>query len=182
MSQISLANQIQAGGDHYKVQPIQPWDFISTNALGFLEGNVIKYVCRHKAKGGLMDLQKAKHYLQKLIEQQEALLPQPPATDNPILVNALAKAAELALVPMEAPVPKVAIKTDRWVVLYYHHDQSRRTSPMHFYTMADSRKEAIEDFQHVFPKAAAVWTKKVKLFKEGAAAAQSEYWASRPKA
>jgi hypothetical protein len=62
------ANEIQIGGDHYKTQAIQPWDFIALNNLGYLEGCVVKYVSRHAKKGGIEDLNKAKHYLEKLIE------------------------------------------------------------------------------------------------------------------
>jgi hypothetical protein len=62
------ANEIQIGGDHYKTQAIQPWDFIALNNLGYLEGCVVKYVSRHSKKGGIEDLNKAKHYLEKLIE------------------------------------------------------------------------------------------------------------------
>ena len=61
------ANAVQVGGDHYKTE-IQPWDFIIANNLGYLEGNIIKYVSRYKKKGGMADLLKAQHYLQKLIE------------------------------------------------------------------------------------------------------------------
>lgn len=64
------ANDQQVGGDHYKGQPIQPWDFIVANQMGYLEGNVVKYVCRWKNKNGLQDLLKARHYLDKLIEGQ----------------------------------------------------------------------------------------------------------------
>ena len=62
------ANDRQCGGDHYKNAPIQPWDFIARNGLGYLEGCVVKYVSRHTMKGGKQDLEKAAHYLQKLIE------------------------------------------------------------------------------------------------------------------
>ena len=62
------ANDSQIAGEHYKQHAIQPWDFIIANHLGYLEGNIIKYVCRYKNKGGLEDLQKAMHYLEKLIE------------------------------------------------------------------------------------------------------------------
>jgi hypothetical protein len=62
------ANDTQIGGEHYKTKSIQPWDFISSNGLGYLEGCVVKYVTRHADKGGLQDLQKAAHYIQKLIE------------------------------------------------------------------------------------------------------------------
>jgi hypothetical protein len=54
------------------MKAIQPWDFIIANNLGYLEGNIIKYVTRHKEKGGIEDLKKAQHYLQKLIEIQGA--------------------------------------------------------------------------------------------------------------
>ncbi len=65
---LSLANTQQVAGDHYKRLAIQPWDFIAANNLGYFEGNVIKYVVRWKEKGGITDLNKALHYLQKLIE------------------------------------------------------------------------------------------------------------------
>jgi hypothetical protein len=64
------ANTVQVGGDHYKSKAIQPWDYIAANGLGYFEGNVVKYVTRYKEKGGVADLEKAKHYLEKLIEQE----------------------------------------------------------------------------------------------------------------
>lgn len=66
------ANATQVGGEHYKRQAIQPWDYIIANQLGFLEGNVVKYVTRHRGKGGVEDLRKARHYLDKLIEVELA--------------------------------------------------------------------------------------------------------------
>jgi hypothetical protein len=65
------ANEQQVGGAHYAVKAIQPWDYIIANDLGYLEGNVVKYVSRWKDKGGIEDLKKAQHYLQKLIEVTE---------------------------------------------------------------------------------------------------------------
>ena len=58
----------QVGGSHYKDMVIQPVEFIEMNNLGFCVGNVIKYVCRYKSKNGIEDLQKAKHYLEILID------------------------------------------------------------------------------------------------------------------
>lgn len=69
------ANNNQVGGDHYKT-PIQTWDFIHANDIGFLAGNVIKYMARYKKKDGLKDLQKARHYLDKLIEEDYPTPPQ----------------------------------------------------------------------------------------------------------
>ena len=50
---------------------IQPIEFIHKNNLSFIQGNIIKYVCRYKSKGGIEDLQKAKHYIDLLIELEE---------------------------------------------------------------------------------------------------------------
>lgn len=65
------ANQHQVKGTHYKTKVIQPWDYIASNNIGYFEGNVIKYVSRWKEKDGVADLQKALHYIQKLIELQK---------------------------------------------------------------------------------------------------------------
>lgn len=58
----------QVAGKHYKDYPIQPVEFIHKNGLGFLEGCIIKRVCRHRNKNGKEDLEKAIHELQLLIE------------------------------------------------------------------------------------------------------------------
>jgi len=71
-AQETSANHVQVGGDHYKNKPIQPWDYIVSNDLGFLAGNVVKYVSRYKDKNGVQDLEKAQHYLSKLIEVETA--------------------------------------------------------------------------------------------------------------
>lgn len=62
------ANDIQIAGSHYKAKAIQPWDYIASNELGYFEGNIVKYVSRWREKGGVDDLRKARHYLEKLIE------------------------------------------------------------------------------------------------------------------
>lgn len=64
----------QVGGDHYRDQKLQPIEYILANGLGFCEGNVVKYVTRYKAKGGVEDLKKARHYLDFLIESEERLI------------------------------------------------------------------------------------------------------------
>lgn len=65
------ANDRQPGGSHYKNKAIQPWDFIASNDLDFFQGNIIKYVVRWREKGGIEDLRKAQHYLEKYIEVEE---------------------------------------------------------------------------------------------------------------
>ena len=62
------AIQTQIGGSHYKDLEIQPVEYIHANGIGYMEGNVIKYITRWKAKGGIADLEKAKHYIELLIE------------------------------------------------------------------------------------------------------------------
>jgi hypothetical protein len=58
----------QIGGHHYSCMEIQPVEFITANELGFLEGNIIKYVCRHHAKHGAEDIKKAIHYCELLLQ------------------------------------------------------------------------------------------------------------------
>ena len=58
----------QVAGSHYKDLPIQPVEYIHANAMGYLEGNVVKYVSRWRKKNGIADLEKAKHYIELLIE------------------------------------------------------------------------------------------------------------------
>ena len=60
----------QEGGEHYKTA-IQPIEYIQANNLGYLEGNVIKYVSRYKEKNGIEDLKKARHYIDFLIHYAE---------------------------------------------------------------------------------------------------------------
>ena len=63
-----LAHQV--GGDHYRKMAIQPVEYILANGLGFVEGSVVKYVSRWQSKGGLEDLEKARHLLSLLIESE----------------------------------------------------------------------------------------------------------------
>jgi hypothetical protein len=65
-----LANDKQIGGDHYKKHGIQPWDYVLANNLGYLEGTAIKYITRWRDKGGIDDIRKAIHFLEKLIEHE----------------------------------------------------------------------------------------------------------------
>lgn len=62
----------QVGGDHY-FNPIQPWDIIRAWELNYWEGNIVKYVLRHKGKNKVEDLEKARHYLDYLIENYDEL-------------------------------------------------------------------------------------------------------------
>lgn len=61
----------QVGGNHYKDLKIQPVEYIHANNIGYMEGNVIKYVSRWRAKNGIKDLEKAKHYIELLIQLEK---------------------------------------------------------------------------------------------------------------
>ena len=58
----------QIAGSHYRQFPIQPIEFIVKNNLPFIEGNIIKYICRWQDKGGVEDLDKVIHYVELLKE------------------------------------------------------------------------------------------------------------------
>jgi hypothetical protein len=66
------ANARQEGGGHYKQFQIEPWDAIIDWNLGYLDGNAVKYLSRWRHKNGLEDLKKARHYIDKLLEVEQA--------------------------------------------------------------------------------------------------------------
>ena len=62
----------QVGGSHYKHFAIQPTEFSYKNKLNNIQSNVVKYICRYNLKGTpLKDLNKAKHFIDLLIELEE---------------------------------------------------------------------------------------------------------------
>ena len=65
----------QVGGSHYKKMRIQPSKFVIENELLFPEGNVIKYICRHRYKNGKEDLEKAVHFIEMIIERDYPTIP-----------------------------------------------------------------------------------------------------------
>jgi len=64
---LKTANLIQIGGDHYNT-PIQHWDFVIANGVPYMEAQIMKYLLRWRQKGGVQDLKKAQHFLDKLME------------------------------------------------------------------------------------------------------------------
>jgi hypothetical protein len=62
----------QVGGSHYKKFIIQPAEFCYKNNIPYLEATAIKYLCRWRDKGGIQDLEKAKHFIDLLIEFENA--------------------------------------------------------------------------------------------------------------
>ena len=65
----------QINGNHYKNFEIQPAVFIDRNNLPFLEGCVIKRMCRHESKDRIADLRKAIHEIQLIIEIRYGVKP-----------------------------------------------------------------------------------------------------------
>ena len=65
------ANDRQVAGTHYKAHKYETWDVILDWNLGYLDGNAVKYLSRWRLKGGVQDLKKARHYIDKLIEVEE---------------------------------------------------------------------------------------------------------------
>lgn len=85
----------QIGGDHYKGFAIQPVEFIHANSIPFLEACAIKYLCRHRKKGGRQDLEKARHYIDLLVrmeypETEQAAQPARAEMDSHIAASWLA--------------------------------------------------------------------------------------------
>jgi hypothetical protein len=59
----------QVGGDHYKDCSIQPIEYIEKNNLTFCEGNIVKYITRHRTKGeGRKDIEKVIHYAEMILD------------------------------------------------------------------------------------------------------------------
>lgn len=64
-------NEKQIGGQHYKSFTMQPWDVVLDWNLGYLDGTALKYIARWREKNGVQDLEKAIHFLEKLIEVEK---------------------------------------------------------------------------------------------------------------
>ena len=62
------ALNVQVGGGHYKDMKIQPVEYIHANNLSFLEGNVVKYITRHKTKNKAQDIRKIIHYCTLILQ------------------------------------------------------------------------------------------------------------------
>lgn len=122
----SLHNQIS--GSHYKRCKIQPAEFIHANGLGYFEGCAIKYVVRHRDKGGADDLRKAIHYMEMLLELEYGETKkdpaQPPAPESVV---------DYALLPGASVIHENEVRTNgvayckwsgnRWLQWHFHTGQ-----------------------------------------------------------
>lgn len=66
MSEPTTTKQID--GRHYTDMAIQPWELIERNRLDYFEGAAAKYLLRWKTKDGVIDIDKAIHYLERIKE------------------------------------------------------------------------------------------------------------------
>lgn len=67
------ANERQEGGNHYKTAGLpEHWDLVIMYGWDYFQGQITKYVMRWRKKGGIQDLKKARHFLDKYIESEEA--------------------------------------------------------------------------------------------------------------
>ena len=68
------ALDVQVDGDHYKkLGAYQPWEVLRRwltpeEFRGYMKGTAIAYLAREQDKGGMVDIQKAGHTLQGLVE------------------------------------------------------------------------------------------------------------------
>lgn len=92
------ANSRQVGGAHYKGMPIEHWDITAILEMDYFQGQITKYVMRWRDKNGVIDLEKARHVLDKYIEIQKLLADGKPAMVRALLMQALEK--------MAPPAPK----------------------------------------------------------------------------
>ena len=61
----------QVDGTHYKSQAVQHWTYVLANSVPYMEAQILKYVSRHRLKGGNSDLRKAQHFIEKLISWEQ---------------------------------------------------------------------------------------------------------------
>jgi hypothetical protein len=108
------ANSYQHGGDHYRKRPIQHWDFVLANGIPYMEAQVMKYLLRWRDKGGLLDLEKARHCLDKLIEHETAAAaPAPGASAFPHEPDVPAPRDAGRIAAMMSPLGKTPVEEAR---------------------------------------------------------------------
>lgn len=97
---MSNANKRQIGGDHYRKHVLEHWDIVALYQLDYFQGCSTKYIMRWREKGGIQDLEKSRHFIDKYIEIEK--LRAAGELTEIILLDALKKLAEMeAEEPME---------------------------------------------------------------------------------
>jgi len=90
------ADDKQVGGGHYKIGGVEHWTVCSGMGIGYLESCATKYLMRWRKKAGLQDLEKAEHFLEKLLEMIETgAIPKNRAKINGRILNQFYLAAKI---------------------------------------------------------------------------------------
>ena len=58
---MTKSNQRQIGGNHYLKYKFQPVELFAITKWDYVQSSVAKYILRYENKGGVVDLDKAKH-------------------------------------------------------------------------------------------------------------------------
>ena len=66
----------QVGGSHYQGCKIQPIEYITSNNLNFSEGNIVKYISRHRGKNKDEDIKKIIHYAKLILALEYGYTPE----------------------------------------------------------------------------------------------------------
>ena len=104
----------QIGGTHYAEKAFEPIVFIENWKLPFSVGNVVKYLCRYKEKGGVQDLRKAMQYLE-FVQRFDVVVPHVPseAVDRFVVMNHLTRLECIVLILL-LRLGNCAVE-DRWL-------------------------------------------------------------------
>jgi len=120
---MSNANERQVGGDHYRKHgKLQHWDMVAHFGLDYYQGCITKYVMRWRDKGGVEDLKKARHYLDKYIELAESPegVPEDPAEQVAASVEPLKSEQP------KAPVPEGGLDIEKYRAALEAHQRRLR--------------------------------------------------------
>ena len=108
----------QVGGGHYKDLAIQPVEYNHANGLGYLEGNVVKYVTRHRSKNGAQDIRKAIHYLELILQLEYADIDEMAFKHTPT-------EHETGEFDLGEPLTKEELSTENWYCLQHDEDAQK---------------------------------------------------------
>ena len=112
------ADENQVGGTHYKTQKIQHWTYVIANQMPYLDAQAFKYIDRHARKNGRQALEKAKHFIDKMIETYYPGDPMVPVElRGPSLHSDLSKAVGLC--------PNHSLGEHQWSWIYRHGADGR---------------------------------------------------------
>lgn len=100
---------------HYKKCGIEPVKYIRANNLDFFEGNIVKYVTRHKDKNGAEDIKKVIHYAEMILEDVYGILPEAKIKENGdvVMEERESSASQESLLPEASMTIEDAIKAFR---------------------------------------------------------------------